>query len=142
MARPSTSSEENTTLGILKFASKETKRIELGDGDWIEVKSDLSKKSFNELLAAMPNRQVTEEDGLTLTEGLKFAEALFESLVTAWSVPQAATLENYLELDQTAAQAVDAKLIEHFGEISPSKDEMSKVSTSRGSRQRANGPTR
>lgn len=123
-------------MGILKFASTESKRIDLGEEDWIEVKSDLSKRSFNALMAAMPNREVSESNGLTLNEGLHFAEALFEALVTAWSVPQAVSLENYLELNNVAASAIDAKLVEHFGTIAPSQDEQSKVSTSRGKRQR------
>lgn len=128
-------------MGILKFASNETKRIDLGEDDWIEVKSDLSKRTFNALMTAMPNREVSEEHGLTLNEGLHFAEALFTALVTAWSAPQAVTLENYLELDNAAASAIDAKLVEHFGSIAPNQDEASKVSTSRGKRQRATVPT-
>lgn len=128
-------------MGILKFASTEVKRIDLGDGDWIEVKSDLSKRSFNTLMTAMPNREVSEESGLTLNEGLHFAEALFTALVTGWSAPQEVTLENYLELDNTAASAIDAKLVEHFGTLTPTQDEASKVSTSRGKRQRVTGQT-
>lgn len=129
-------------MGILKFASADTKRIELEGGDWIEVKTDLSKRVFNQLLAAMPNREIDDEHGLTLQEGLTFAQALFGALVTAWSAPQEVTLENYLELDNAAASAIDALLVEHFSTLTPTVDEQSKAPTSRGSRQRVSAPTR
>lgn len=129
-------------MGILKFASAETKRIELDGGDWLDVKTDLSKRVFNELLAAMPNREITEESKMTLSEGLVFAEALFKALVVGWSAPEEVSVENYLELDNSAASAIDAVLVEHFGTLTPSAEEQSKVSTSRGSRQRAKEPTR
>src|SRR5688572_15492834 len=127
-------------MGILKFASAESKQIDLGDGDFIEVRKDLSKREFNSLMSAMPNREISQESGLTLQEGLVFAEALFASLVTGWSLSEPVTVENYLKLDRAAAEAIDAKLIEHFGEISPTPDEASKVSTSRGRRQKEGLP--
>ena len=123
-------------MGILKFASKESKRIDLGEGDFIEVRSDLSKREFNALMTAMPNRELSEESGLTLAEGLAFAEELFDALVTGWSLPEEPSRDNYLNLSQEASAAIDAKLVEHFGEISPSKEESSKAPTSRGSRRR------
>lgn len=129
-------------MGILKFASKASKRIELGEGDFIDVKEDLSKREFNALMAAMPNREITKEDGLTLTEGLEFQKALFETIVTGWSLPEAATLENYLELEQAASKLIDEKLIEHFGTIAPSDDEASKAVTSQGGTPKARAPRR
>lgn len=129
-------------MGILKFASKESKRIELGEGDFIEVKKDLSKREFNALMAAMPNREITTENGLTLTEGLEFQKALFEALVTGWSIPEDATLENYLDLDQAASKLIDEKLIEHFGEIAPSDNETSKAVTSPAGTQKAKAQRR
>lgn len=129
-------------MGILKFASAATEKIELkGGDDWLEVRSDLSKGTFNQLLGAMPNREIAEGQGLTLSEGLTFAQALFEALVVGWSASEEANLQNYLALSSEAASEVDAALIEHFGKISPNKDQTSKVSTSRGKAQRATGPT-
>lgn len=129
-------------MGILTFASEDTKRLELGEGDWLDVRSDLSKRDFNRLMAAMPSREISEESGLTIEEGMKFAESLFETLVVAWSAPGDVSVDNYLNLSREAAQAVDEALINHFGEISPTPDEESKVSTSRGKTPRANARTR
>jgi hypothetical protein len=127
-------------MGILKFASDESTRIDLGEGDFIEVRKDMSKRQFNALMSKMPNREISEDGGLTLQEGLEFQQALFESLVVGWSVPEPATVDSYLELDREAADLIDSKLIEHFGSISPSSNEASKVSTSRGKRQRETLP--
>lgn len=127
-------------MGILKFASDEKVQLDLGDGDYIEVRKSLSKREFNALMAAMPNREISEGNGLTLQEGLEFQNALFEALVTGWSVPEPATVESYLKLDRAAADAVDAKLIEHFGSLSPTPDETSKARTSRGSTRKASLP--
>ncbi len=126
-------------MGI-KFASADTKQLDLGDGDYLEVRSDLSKRRFNELMAAMPNREISEGNGLTLSEGLTFQTALFEALVVGWSASEPATVESYLELNRETSDAVDAKLIEHFGEITPNKDEQSKAPTSRGSRRKESLP--
>jgi hypothetical protein len=123
-------------MGILKFASADTARVDLGDGDFIELRKDMSKREFNELMGKMPNRELSEGNGLTLQEGLEFQKALFEALVTGWSIPEPATVENYLALERAAAEAIDAKLIDHFGALAPTKDEQSKVSTSRASRRR------
>lgn len=129
-------------MGILTFASDETKRLELEGGDWLDVRKDMSKRTFNRLMSAMPSREISEESGLTIEEGTKFAESLFEALVVDWSAPGDVSVDNYLNLSREAAQAVDAALIDHFGEISPSPDEESKVSTSRGSTRRGNARTR
>ena len=123
-------------MGILKFASTETKRIDLGEDDYIEVRTDLSKREFNALMGAMPNREVSEENGLTLSEGLDFAQALFSALVTGWSIPEPVNIENYLALEHGASQAIDTQLIEHFGNISPTPDETSKAKGSRRSTRR------
>lgn len=127
-------------MGILKFASDETVRVDLGEGDYIEFRKNLSKREFNTLMASMPNREISEGNGLTLQEGLEFQKALFEALVTGWSVPEPATVESYLSLDRTAAEAVDTKLIEHFGALAPSSDEVSKAPASRGSTRKASLP--
>lgn len=126
-------------MGI-KFASADTKKLDLGDGDFIEVRSDLSKRKFNELMSAMPNREISEGNGLTLSEGLDFQTALFGALVVGWSASEPATVETYLELNRETADAIDKHLIDHFGEISPSKDEQSKAPTSRGKTRRESLP--
>lgn len=124
-------------MGILKFASADTTRIDLGEGDFLEVRKDMSKREFNALMGKMPNREISEENGLTLQEGLEFQQALFEALVVGWSASEPATVENYLSLEREAAETIDSKLIEHFGSLSPSREESSKASTSRGSRAKA-----
>lgn len=129
-------------MGILKFASEETKQLDLGEGDYVEVRADLSKRVFNNLVSSMPNREISEEKGLTLEEGLKFQQSLFEALVTGWSLPENPTLDAYLNLVRPAADAIDTALAAHFNGMQPTADEVSKVSTLRGTSRKGSGPTR
>lgn len=102
----------------LRLAKSETTKIDLGDGDYIEVVTDVSKRDFNRLIAAMP-QDVDEKKGLTPTQGTQFQVALFEILVRGWSLDVAPTSDEYLNLDRASADAVDAKLVEHFGSLTP-----------------------
>lgn len=126
-------------MGKWKLASDETKRLEVGE-DWLDVRTELSRKSFNRLLEGMPNREFTEESGLTPQEGMSFATSLFKALVVGWSLPIDPTVENYENLVSEAAQEIDSALVDHFGTIAPSAEEVSKVSTSQGTRRK--GTTR
>lgn len=131
-------------MGILKRASGELKSISLGDeGDYLKVKSDISKRDFNTLINAMPDREISEENGLTIQEGAKFAESLFELLVEGWSLDEGKpTLEDYMELTPEASGAVDKALIDHFNDMTPKADERSKVTTSPSGRRKAKEATR
>lgn len=118
-------------MGI-KFATDETVRLPIGDDGFIEVRKDMSKREFNALMAAMPNREISQDSGLTLQEGLTFQNALFEALVVGWSATEPATVENYLRTNRETADTIDKVLIEHFGAISPTVEETSKAPSSRG----------
>lgn len=125
---------------MLRLAGAARTRLDVGDGAWLEVKSDLSKREFIDLVSALPEevqRQAADsEDGkasFKLTDALGFQEALFGVLVTGWSLEGVdATVANYLRLERSAADAVDSALIKHFQEVVPTKDEEGKPSTSRG----------
>lgn len=128
-------------MSILRLASQGTKRLDLGDGDFLEVREDLTKKVFNSLMSFMPDREVNEEKGISPQEGAVFARGLFETLVVGWSLPDDPTVENYDALSSEAANVVDAALVEHFASLAPNKEEMSKVTTSQGSRRKASTRT-
>ena len=117
-------------MGILRLASEESKRIPLDESDWIEVKSEVSKKTFNKMVAVMPT--AVEKDGLTPVMATEFQSSLFDLLVTGWSLPQEPTVENYESLDIDAARAVDDKLMEYFSELTVGASDAKKPQKSRG----------
>jgi hypothetical protein len=110
-------------MSILRTASKETTKIMLDDTDFIEVRSDLSKREFNALASGMPQNIGTDGSGLSLTEATKFQTFLFESLVVGWSLKEKPTVEAYEALSAAAAQAVDEKVASHFESLLPSSAE-------------------
>jgi len=113
-------------MGILKFASDSKTRIDLGDDDFLEVRDELSKGQFNNLLSRFPS-DVDPEKGFTIGQATGFAESLFDALVVGWSLgPSRPSVEDYLALDSSAANVVDEKLINHFNNIAPSAKERSK----------------
>lgn len=119
----------------LRFAKKGTKSIDFGDGATIEVVTDISKRDFNALIAAMP-QDLDPDKGFTPVQGTQFQEALFSSLVVSWTLKDEsgadvpATVESYLALDQESAQRVDEKLVAHFGELSVGVSDQKKQETS------------
>lgn len=127
-------------MGKLRLASAEIKRIDL-DGDYIEVRTDMSKRDFNKLMLAMPDRDLTDESGVTPAEGIQFSKGLFAALVTDWSLDVEATPENYEQLTSESASAVDKALVEHFSSLTPDNVEVSKVSTSPAKRQKGTRQT-
>jgi len=114
----------------LRIASVEKKRIDLGDGDWVEVKSDLSKGDFNSLVRQMPDKDVSKE-GLTVSEGLAFQGALFEALVLGWSLDVEPNVDNYLALAQESSATLDQVLADHFSSMTPDINAGKAPSTSR-----------
>jgi hypothetical protein len=115
----------------LRLAIAESKRIDIGDGDWIEVVQDISKGDFNSLIGKMP-QDVNEETGLTPHQGTKFYEALFDIFVKAWSlegVPP--TLDNYLLLDRESGEKIDNALTQHFGGLTVESPKGKRPRTSR-----------
>ena len=113
----------------LKRTSGESTRIELADGDWVEVRTDISKRSMNRLMSYFPSRSQEDikENGITTEEGLEFQTGLFEVLVTAWSVDDSPSVGTYLELEAGDGVAeLDEKLANHFEALMPSKEEQGK----------------
>lgn len=117
-------------MSKLRLASADTKRIELGDEDFLVVKNDLSKRDFNGILKLLPP-DYDSDSGFTFGQASDFACALFDCIVTGWSLDVEPTVENYLDLAQDAASAVDQALAEHFNSLTPSAEERTK---SKGSR--------
>src|SRR5687768_14344003 len=111
----------------LRLASAETTRLDLGDGDWIDVRSDISKRDFNNLIKKMP-QDIDTEKGILPGQATDLGVALFDTLAVAWSAEPtlACSTENYLGLHKDDADRIDAKLGEHFSTLTPSKEEQSK----------------
>lgn len=101
----------------LRKASIETEKVQLGSTeDYLEVKTAISKRDFNRLVAAMPE-SIDTEKGLTPIQGTEFQEALFEILVVGWSSPDAPSVDSYLSLDAADANELDGILVNHFTKI-------------------------
>lgn len=121
----------------LRLATRDVKRIDIGDGDWIEVTSDISKRHFLRIITSMPDSAVSQDEGeeakvkLNIADASKFQQLLFDVLVQAWSLDVPVSLEAYLDLSRESGDAVDKALVEHFKEVvSPQKEELGKPSTS------------
>lgn len=113
-------------MGLLRFASADVTRLDLGDGEWLEVKSDISKRDFNNLVKKMP-QDIDPEAGVRPGQATDLGVALFDTLVTGWSFEgEDASVENYLRLSREAADAIDAKLGDHFATLTPNREEQSK----------------
>jgi hypothetical protein len=120
-------------MALLRLASNETKKIQLGDSeeDFIEVKADISKRTFIQLIQSMPEG-ITDGTSLTISDSVGLQEKLFSTFVTDWSLkdekgaPLPADVDNYLLLSREAADAVDAAVVAHFESLSPSKDDATK----------------
>jgi hypothetical protein len=129
-------------MGILRKASVETKKIALpveyetkgkekiavlrdpAEGeDWIAVRTDIAKRDFNRFVSYLPGRTVSTEEGMTPAEATELQKGLFETLVTGWSLEEAATLEAYESLSNEGASAIDTALAEHFKALQPSAQE-------------------
>jgi hypothetical protein len=118
---------------LLRLASTETKRIQLDDEDWVEVKADIDKRTFAKLVSILPGEIGNDEaSNMTVAQAMEFQKNLFEVFVTDWSLVDAkgkavpAEVENYLSLSREAAEAVDTAISEHFNALTPSQDEQSK----------------
>lgn len=114
----------------LRRASTGTTKLDLGDGDFLEVAEEISKKEWNRLVAAMPAS--VAEDGLTPAQGTQFQTAIFEIFVRGWSSDAPVSVEEYLALDTESAQAVDNALMEHFNNITVKPEETKRRRNSRG----------
>lgn len=114
----------------LRLASTEVKRLDLGDGDWVDVASDISKRDFNRLAREMPET-LSDDDSLTLGQATDLTQTLFEIFVKAWSLPVPVDREQYLSLASDSAAALDAAVMTHFNSLTVSDDDTKKQKTSR-----------
>lgn len=120
----------------MKLVKPTNKTIDLGDGEYIVVVADISKRTFNDLVAKMP-QDVDDTKGMTPIQGTQFQEAVFGAFVKDWSVtdeegnPLPATPETYLDLPNEFASKIDEALLAHFGAITVGPEDSKKRTTSR-----------
>lgn len=109
-----------------------TTRIVHDNGeDWIEVRSNLSKKDMDNILRSLPASMVNGGTNVDFRDVSEMAHVLFDTLMVGWSIEAPCTFENYQALDSQAAQWVDTKLFEHFSALQTTPDEKGKAQTSR-----------
>ena len=110
-------------MGLLRVASQESKTITLGEeGDFIVVRSDISKRDFNALAARMP--QGVADGNVSFSQASEFSGFLFGALVTGWSLSEGTpTVEEYEGLSAEGANAIDAALADHFSSLLPDSAE-------------------
>ena len=120
----------------LKKANLGTTRLDIGDDDWLEVRTDISKRERNRVAAYMPARMIgdlpEEERKLTTGEAVELQTGLFSALVTAWSADQPCTVEEYLSLEPEDADRIDKALADHWASIQPTKAEATAAFRHRG----------
>lgn len=110
----------------LKKASLATTRLDIGEGDWLEVRTDISKRERNKLAAYLPDRLVgagEENSSLSTAEAVNLQSGLFAALVTAWSSDAPCTVDEYLDLEPSDADRIDGALAEHWQGLQPTKAE-------------------
>ena len=95
------------------FASDETKKIKLKSGIEIDVRSDISKRTFNSLIASIP-QTVDSDRGFTPSQANDFTIALFKVFVVSWNLDREPSTESYLELKRANADEIDEALTAHF----------------------------
>ena len=112
----------------LRLVTQDAKRIDIGDeGDFIEVRSDISRRDFNTILATLPtNTEGVDEANITFQVADEFAQGLFEVFVTGWSLDVPATVENYNNLTRDSASLIDSAVTEHFNSLTPTQPEVTK----------------
>lgn len=106
------------------FASEDTKKIKLKSGIELEVRQDISKRTFNKLIATIP--QVTEDKGLTAAQATDFSASLFSAFVVGWNLDRDATVDSYLELKRQHADEIDEAISTHFSAMSVTEKESRK----------------
>lgn len=129
-------------MGLNLIKAFATKRYDLSDGAWIDLKASISKRDFITLMSNMAElgSADTKDDGtvsLTVPQAVEFQQVLFATLAKGWSIDDPCTVENYMELERASADEVDKVIVDHFQSLMPSKDESGKPETSRAGRRKA-----
>lgn len=130
----------------MRLVKPTNKTIDIGDGDFIVVKGDISKRTFMNLVAAMP-QDLEPGEGMTPKQGTEFQKAVFTAFIVDWSVEDedgnhvAPETETYLDLPNEFATKVDNALLEHFNALTVSPEDSKEPATSQGRSRGATKPT-
>jgi hypothetical protein len=93
----------------------------LDDQDYLVLRSDISKREFNDLASNMP---AGADDGkMSMSEATTFQGYLFAALTVGWSLDGDPTIEAYESLAAESANAVDEAIAKHFESLIPSSAE-------------------
>ena len=116
----------------LRLVSRDTKRIAIGEEDYIEVREDISRREFNQLLSSLTSRGAVDAESIDMETATAFSDALFTAFVVDWSVvgddgkPVDANLENYGLLSREASLLVEQAITKHFQSLTPDNEEATK----------------
>ena len=117
---------------FLQLASRKTTTLDLGEGGELVVKTDISKGSFNALLARLPEDMSGEDSGFTPLEADNFTTGVFGMLVVGWNATDEdghavdPTVENYLQLPREVTAVIDAKLLDYFNGLGVTAEDKTK----------------
>lgn len=90
--------------------------------DWLELRSDLSKKEVAKLMRAAPTQQ--KDDSPDIEGGLNFMREFFAITAVAWTGgDKKPSVQDYDDLSYEIAQWVDTELGKHFQATIGSKAE-------------------
>lgn len=121
-------------MGFLKLADQTAvKRYTHEEGDWVELREQLTKKEMNFLLRVTPDSMIEPDKDsniAVLKDAPGMAEHLFATCVVGWSLDIEPTVENYLALEPQAGSWLDGVLYGHINTMNLTKEEQGKPSTS------------
>jgi hypothetical protein len=113
-------------------------KIMIGTEDYIEVRPELTKKEFRAVIRSLPENIAEEGARMTYDQSEGFLGAVFEKMITGWSVVDSdgnsvpPTLENLEELPRSAATAIEQALMQHFNGQEASEEEITKSTVDSG----------
>lgn len=121
-------------MGFLKLADQTAvRRYTHEEGDWVELREQLTKKEMNFLLRVTPDSMIEPDKDsniAVLKDAPGMAEHLFATCVVKWSLDIEPTVENYLALEPQAGSWLDGVLYGHINTMNLTKEEQGKPSTS------------
>lgn len=118
----------------LRLAPKKTVRLDIGDdGDFIDVREDITRRAFNDLLSSIPRSAIGEDsDTIDFSVASGFSQGLFIAFVTDWSVQDEngdkvpCNVDNYNELARQSSQLIDTAVSDYFNSLTPDSQEQTK----------------
>lgn len=131
-------------MGLRKADTTKTKRFEHpdGDGDWIELRLNLTLGERHRLTEASRNYVLGEEDGMEVRTRLaQHQRELFGILAVAWSMGDGRpSVEDYVALDEESGDWVDQCMEEVLAERAADARDRAE-GKSKGSEKRSNSRT-